>query len=71
MYIADVLRAIGVSDDLAHTSLRIGIGRFTTQEEIDYTIDEMTKHVKTLRDMSPLYEMWKNGTLNQIEWTEH
>jgi cysteine desulfurase len=52
-----VLRAIGVNDDLAHTSIRFGIGRFTTEEEIDYTLDVLAKAVQELRDLSPLYEM--------------
>lgn len=66
-----VLRAIGVSSDLAHTSIRFGIGRFTTEEEIDFTIDETVRHVKRLRALSPLYDLWKEGTLNQIQWTQH
>ena len=52
-----VLRAIGVGDDLAHTSIRFGLGRFTTEEEIDYTLDHLEKAVKELRDLSPLWEM--------------
>ncbi|ETO13652.1 cysteine desulfurylase [Reticulomyxa filosa] len=66
-----VLRAIGVSDDLAHTSIRFGIGRFTTEEEIDYTIAETVKHVTRLREMSPLFDLWKEGLLNKIQWTQH
>lgn len=66
-----VLRGIGVSEDLAHTSIRFGIGRFTTEEEIDFTIKETVHHVSRLRDMSPLYDLWKDGMLGQIEWTGH
>jgi cysteine desulfurase len=65
-----VLKAIGVGDDLAHTSIRFGIGRFTTQEEVDYAGERVVAAVKRLRDMSPLYEMAKEGvTLNQVKWT--
>ncbi len=56
-----VLRAIGADDELAHSSIRFGIGRFTTEEEIDYTARETIKHVKALRDMSPLWEMVQEG----------
>jgi len=52
-----VLRAIGVTEDMAHTSLRIGIGRFTSEEEVDYAIRLIGKNVKNLRDMSPLWDM--------------
>lgn len=52
-----VLRAIGVSEDLAHTSIRIGFGRFTTEEEVDYALNLIVKEVNRLRDMSPLWEM--------------
>jgi cysteine desulfurase len=67
-----VLKALGVGEDLAHTSIRFGIGRFTTDEEIDYTIGSVIKSVNHLRDMSPLYEMAKMGIdLKKIEWTPH
>ncbi|HET9136663.1 MAG TPA: aminotransferase class V-fold PLP-dependent enzyme, partial [Candidatus Kapabacteria bacterium] len=67
-----VLKALGVGEDLAHTSLRFGIGRFTTQEEIDYTAQEVVKAVLHLRDMSPLYELAKAGVdLKTIEWAHH
>lgn len=56
-----VLRAIGADDDLAHSSIRFGIGRFTTDEEIEYTANETIKHVKALREMSPLWEMVQEG----------
>ena len=66
-----VLRAIGVDEALAHTSLRIGIGRFTTEREVDYALDLMKKHVTRLREMSPLWEMVQEGIdLKTIEWTQ-
>ena len=67
-----VLRALGVGDDLAHSSIRFGVGRFTTEEEIDYTADKMIFAVKRLRDMSPLYEMVQEGIdLSTVNWTPH
>ncbi|MBL8921830.1 MAG: IscS subfamily cysteine desulfurase [Myxococcaceae bacterium] len=67
-----VLRALGVDEDMAHSSIRFGLGRFTTQEEVDYVIDLVTRAVKKLRDMSPLYEMAKEGVdLKSIAWTAH
>jgi cysteine desulfurase len=66
-----VLRAIGVEEDLAHTSIRFGIGRFTSEEEIDMTIDLVVKHVARLREMSPLWEMVQDGVdLKSIQWTQ-
>jgi cysteine desulfurase len=65
-----VLKAMGVSDDLAHSSIRFGLGRFTTEEEVDYVIDLFVAKVTKLREMSPLYEMAKEGVdLSQVEWT--
>jgi cysteine desulfurase len=65
-----VLRALGVSEELAHTSIRYGIGRFNTEEEIDYTIDITVKSVNRLRELSPLWEMHQQGIdLSTIEWT--
>ena len=64
-----VLRAMGVTDDLAHSSIRFGLGRFTTAEEIDWVIRLVVEKVRKLRDMSPLYEMVKDGVdLARIEW---
>ena len=67
-----VLRALGRSDELAHSSLRMTIGRFTTEEEIDYAIASIRKSVEKLRDLSPLWEMYKDGIdLSTIQWAEH
>jgi len=67
-----VLRALGVDVELAHTSIRFGIGRFTTDEEIDFAIGLIVEKVKWLRDMSPLYEMAQEGIdLKSIQWTAH
>lgn len=67
-----VLRAIGADEDLAHSSIRFGIGRFTTEEEIDYTVERTVKHVKRLREMSPLWEMVQEGIdLKTIQWSQH
>jgi cysteine desulfurase len=66
-----VLRACGISEELAHTSIRFGIGRFNTEEEIDYVGKYVVDQVKKLREMSPLYEMAKEGIdLNSIEWAQ-
>lgn len=67
-----VLRAIGADEELAHSSIRFGIGRFTTEEEIDYTVERTVKHVKRLREMSPLWEMVQEGVdLKTIQWSQH
>ena len=67
-----VLRALGVGSDLAHSSIRFGVGRFTTAEEVEYTIDRMIKAVNHLREMSPLYEMAKEGIdLKTVQWAAH
>ncbi len=67
-----VLKALGLGDDLAHSSLRFGLGRFTTDEQIDFTIDAIKDTVLKLREMSPLWEMFKEGVdINAIEWAHH
>ena len=67
-----VLKALGLGDDLAHSSLRFGLGRFTTEEQIDYTVKAISDTVIKLREMSPLWEMYKEGIdLSTIEWAAH
>jgi cysteine desulfurase len=67
-----VLRALGRSDELAHSSIRFTVGRFTTEEEIDFTIDLVKRKVGKLREMSPLWEMHKDGIdLNTVQWAAH
>jgi len=67
-----VLKALGIGDDLAHTSIRFGIGRFNTQEEVEYTAERMIDVVRKLRELSPLYEMAKEGVdLTKVQWTAH
>jgi len=67
-----VLRALGRTDELAHSSLRMTIGRFTTEEEIDYAIATIRQNVAKLRELSPLWEMYKDGIdLSTIQWSEH
>jgi cysteine desulfurase len=66
-----VLKALGVSDDLAHTSIRFGLGRFNTEEEVDYVAARVIEVVRKLRELSPLYEMAKEGIdLNKVEWVK-
>jgi cysteine desulfurase len=67
-----VLKSLGLNDDLAHSSIRFGLGRFTTEEEVDYAIEVTRNAVNKLREMSPLWEMFKEGIdLDTVEWAEH
>jgi cysteine desulfurase len=67
-----VLRALGNSDESAHSSIRFGIGRFTTDDEIDYVLDAVKNRVTFLRELSPLWELVQEGVdLNTIEWSQH
>ncbi|KAF9423473.1 cysteine desulfurase [Podila epigama] len=67
-----VLRALGAEDDMAHSSIRFGIGRFTTEEEIDFVVSKVVAHVDKLREMSPLWEMVQEGIdISKIEWAQH
>jgi cysteine desulfurase len=67
-----VLRALGRSDELAHSSIRFSVGRFTTVEEIDFAVDLIKRKVAKLRDLSPLWEMYKDGVdLNTVQWAAH
>jgi cysteine desulfurase len=64
-----VLKALGVGEDLAHTSIRFGLGRFNTQEDVDYVVDRVSEVVIRLRELSPLYEMAKEGVdLSKLTW---
>ena len=67
-----VLRALGLSDELAHSSIRFSIGRFTTDEEIDYAVRLISDAIGRLREMSPLWDMFKDGVdLSKVEWVSH
>jgi len=67
-----VLKALGLGDDMAHTSIRFGLGRFNTDAEIDYVADKLISVVQKLRELSPLYEMVKEGIdLSKVQWTAH
>jgi len=67
-----VLVALGLGDDLAHSSLRLSLGRFTKEEDIDFAIDAITKGVNHMRELSPIWEMYKDGVdLSKIQWSEH
>ena len=64
--------ALGAGDDLAHSSIRFGLGRWTTDEEVTYVVDKLTSVVRRLREMSPLYEMVKEGVdLTKMQWVTH
>ena len=67
-----VLRALGRSDELAHSSIRFTLGRFSTEEEVDFAITQIRSNIDKLRELSPLWEMFKDGIdLNAIEWAAH
>lgn len=67
-----VLKALGLGDDLAHSSIRFSLGRFTKEEDVDYTIEALTKGVSHMRDLSPIWEMYKEGVdIDAIEWSAH
>ena len=67
-----VLRALGLSDELAHSSIRFSLGRYTTEEDVDHVIAEVRTAVEKLRALSPLWDMYKEGVdLNSVEWNEH
>ncbi len=67
-----VLRAIGRNDELAHSSIRFSIGRFTTEEEVDYVISHVREAIEKLRALSPLWDMYKEGIdLSQVKWAAH
>jgi len=67
-----VLKALGAGDDLAHSSIRFGLGRWTTDDEVDYVVEKLTSVVRRLREMSPLYEMVKEGVdLSKMQWVTH
>jgi len=67
-----VLKALGAGDDIAHSSIRFGLGRFTTEEEVDYVADKVIDVVRKLRELSPLYEMFKEGVdLSKVQWAAH
>jgi cysteine desulfurase len=67
-----VLRALGRNDELAHSSIRFTIGRFTTGEDIDFAIQLLKERIQKLRDMSPLWEMYKDGVdISKVQWAAH
>ena len=67
-----VLRALGLKDELAHSSIRFAIGRFTTEEEVDYTVNLVRESIVQLRELSPLWDMFKDGVdMDKVEWVSH
>jgi cysteine desulfurase len=67
-----VLKSLGVGDELAHSSLRLSLGRWSTEEEVDYAVDAIVKAVNHLRTMSPLWDLYKEGIdVSKIEWQTH
>jgi len=67
-----VLRAIGLNDELAHSSLRFSIGRFTTEEDVDFAVEKVREAVTKLRELSPLWDMFKDGVdISKIQWAAH
>jgi cysteine desulfurase len=67
-----VLRALGLNDELAHSSIRFSLGRYTTEAEIDYVIGVINNSIDKLREMSPLWDMYKEGIdLSTVEWAHH
>ena len=67
-----VLVALGLGDDLAHSSIRFSLGRFTTEDDVDYALEAVSKGVTHMRDLSPIWEMYKEGIdLDAVEWSEH
>jgi cysteine desulfurase len=64
-----VIRALGIDEELAHSSIRFGLGRFNTEDEVDYVAERVSREVQRLREMSPLYEMAKEGIdLKSVQW---
>jgi cysteine desulfurase len=67
-----VLRALGLNDELAHSSIRFSFGRFTTEEEVDYAVAQIEDAVSKLRELSPLWDMFQDGVdLSKVEWVHH
>jgi cysteine desulfurase len=67
-----VLRALGRSDELAHSSIRFSIGRFTTEADVDFTIQLLKEKIQKLRELSPLWDMFKEGIdISKVEWAAH
>ena len=67
-----VLRALGRNDELAHSSIRFTLGRFTTEKDIDFAVKVLRERIAKLREMSPLWEMYKDGIdLNSVQWAAH